>query len=190
VSIKDPRAAGIGLLAVGLFALPVAAAETCVVCTTPPATYRCTIEGAERVAQFRGSDRVLQYVCITELAKLGGHASCSVGRKSADICTGELKVLQAGDALAAAESAIGEPGPRPGLAQSAQPGPPADGPPRTLEELARKSVEQSADQLQSAGKTVKDTAKTAGQQIEKAGDAVGGAVKKTWTCLASLFTNC
>jgi hypothetical protein len=103
---------------------------------------------------------------------------------------GELKVLQAADALAAAESAIGETGPRSGPPQNAQPGPPADGPPRTLEELARKSVEQSTDQLQSAGKTVKDTAKTAGQQIEKAGDAVGGAVKKTWTCLASLFTNC
>ena len=187
-----PRTIGIGLLVLGLSVQSVAGAETCVVCTTPAATYRCAIEGADRVAQYRGSDRVLDYVCITELAKSGGHASCSVGRNPGGICMGELKVLRAGDALAAAEAAIGEagPGPGPGHPQTGQPTPPADGPPRTLEELARQSVEQSGDQLQSAGKAVKDTAKSAGQQIEKAGDAVGGAVKKSWTCLASLFTNC
>jgi hypothetical protein len=160
------------------------------VCTTPSATYRCAIEGTERVAQYRGSSRVIQYLCITELAKIGGHASCSVGRNTGAACIGELKVLRADEALAAAEAVVRDGNPPPGPPQTEPGPPPGSGPPRTLEELARRTVEQSGDQFQNAGKTVKDSAKSAGQQIEKAGDAVGGAVKKTWTCLTSLFTNC
>ncbi|HXF54244.1 MAG TPA: hypothetical protein VNK52_08995 [Hyphomicrobiaceae bacterium] len=191
VSLMYPRAASFGLLALSLSAVPVRGAEICVICTSPPATYRCTVEGAERVTHLRGSDRVLQYVCITELAKLGGHASCSVDRRSSGICFGELKVLQAGDALAAAEAAVGEASRRSAPpADTRADGPSDEGPPRTLEELARKSVEQSSTQLKNAGRAVKETAKSAGEQIEKAGDAVGGAVKKTWTCLKSLFADC
>jgi hypothetical protein len=188
----DQRAIGIGVLMLGLLALPAMGAETCVVCSEPAATYRCAIEGADRYAQYRGSDRVIQYVCITELVKSGGHARCSVGRNAGGACVGELKVLRAGDALAAAaEAAVRDASERFDRPQTVQPSsPPSDQPPRTLEELARKTVEQSGGQLQSAGKTMNDTAKTAGRQIEKAGDAVGGAVKKTWTCLASLFTDC
>jgi hypothetical protein len=190
MSIMNPRTALIAVPAIAFLAQPATAQETCVVCTTPAATYRCAIEGSERVAQYRGSTRVMQYLCITELAKLGGHASCSVGRGSGAACMGELKVLRADDALAAAEAVVRDGNPPPGPPQN-EPGPPSgSGPPRTLEELARRTVEQSSDQFQNAGKTVKDTAKTAGQQIEKAGDTVGGAVKKTWSCLTSLFTNC
>jgi hypothetical protein len=190
MSIMNPSTAGIALLALAVSIRPAIAQETCVVCTTPSATYRCAIEGTERVAQYRGSSRVIQYLCITELAKIGGHASCSVGRSTGAACIGELKVLRADEALAAAEAVVRDGNPPPGPPQTEPGPPPGSGPPRTLEELARRTVEQSGDQFQNAGKTVKDSAKSAGQQIEKAGDAVGGAVKKTWSCLTSLFTNC
>lgn len=48
----------------------------------------------------------------------------------------------------------------------------AEGPPRTVEELA------------------KQAAKSSQESLEKAGEAVGGAAKKTWTCLTSLLTDC
>jgi hypothetical protein len=183
---------GFAALALGLPVHAAAGAEMCVVCAEPAATYRCTVEGADRFVQYRGSDRVIQYLCITELAKTGGHASCGVSRNAGGACMGELKTVRvrAEDALARAEEAMRGGAPQPNPSQKEPPKLPDDGPPKTLEELARKTVEQSQDQWQTAGKTVNDTAKSAGQQIGKAGEAVGGAVKKTWTCLASLFTDC
>jgi len=191
VGVPMRCALGLVLAVLGLPLQPAAGAEVCVVCSEPAASYRCAIEGADRFAQFRGTDRVLQYLCITELAKAGGHARCDANRNSGALCTGVKTVrVRAEDVLAkAAALRSGSLDVQP-QQQGAQPKLPADGPPKTLEEMARKTVEQSRDQLQTAGKSVNDTAKTAGQQIGKAGDAVGGAVKKTWGCLVSLFTDC
>jgi hypothetical protein len=33
-------------------------------------------------------------------------------------------------------------------------------------------------------------AKGTGKNLKKAGDAVGNAAKKTWTCLSSFFSDC
>jgi hypothetical protein len=35
-----------------------------------------------------------------------------------------------------------------------------------------------------------DMAKGTGKNLKKAGDAVGNAAKKTWTCLSSFFSDC
>lgn len=56
---------------------------------------------------------------------------------------------------------------------------PNDGPPRTVEELARRATESSKENLNKAGDAVK-----------QAGEAVTGAVKKTWECLSSLLSDC
>lgn len=53
------------------------------------------------------------------------------------------------------------------------------GPPKTVEELAKLTAEQSGKGLQTAGK-----------QIKEAGDAVSNIAKKTWNCVASLFFDC
>jgi hypothetical protein len=37
---------------------------------------------------------------------------------------------------------------------------------------------------------VSDAAKTTGDALGKAGDAVGSAAKKSWKCLTSLFGDC
>jgi hypothetical protein len=39
-------------------------------------------------------------------------------------------------------------------------------------------------------KTVVDMAEGTGKNLKKAGDAVGNAAKKTWTCLSSFFSDC
>lgn len=44
--------------------------------------------------------------------------------------------------------------------------------------------------LDSAGKAVTNAAKTTGEALGKAGDAVGSAAKKSWKCLTSLFGDC
>jgi hypothetical protein len=73
--------------------------------------------------------------------------------------------------------------------------------PRTVEELASETYEASKEGLkkagesvsgaaQKAGEAVTGTAKSAGEKIGEAGSAVGGAAKKTWNCLTSLFQDC
>lgn len=156
-------------------AMPAAAAsEVCVSCSGPPATYRCTVDDAEKLEGYRGSKQVLQLVCITELAKEGGHQQCRVQRTGSEGCFGHgrtvsLKASIDGLAQRAATEATREPT----VEQEATPvTPPKPGPPKTVEELARRTAASSRD------------------QVQKTGDTVGSAMKKSWECLASLFKNC
>jgi hypothetical protein len=179
------------LLAWILLVLPwgaAAAAELCVVCSEPAATYRCSVEHAEGADQFRGADKLIQYVCISQLAKAGGHGSCKVGRDAGAPCIGEPRVVSLGGATLPAETAgDGQP------AATASPPPTVDGattgtsvpgtkgkePPRTLVELADRT-----------GKDMEQSMNKAGDAVNKAGDAVGGAFKKTLGCIVSLFQQC
>lgn len=151
-----------------------AASEVCVSCSGPPATYRCMVDDAEKLESYRGSKHILQLVCITELAKEGGHQQCRVQRTGADGCFGHARTVSlksSVDALTqrAATEADQGPGDEPEAAPVA---PQKPGPPKTVEELARRTTASSKD------------------QIQKTGDSVGGAMKKGWNCLASLFKDC
>ena len=66
------------------------AQEFCVTCASPEASYRCLIGGEAPMAarSSRG-----QFLCITELAKAGGHASCSATRGQATPCPGETRTV-------------------------------------------------------------------------------------------------
>jgi hypothetical protein len=162
-----------------------AAQEYCVVCFDPPARYRCMVGADPGTAP---SPSRSQFVCITELARTGQHASCTVGRNNAEPCDGNVQTvfvpstsgaplppeLQAQDPVA--------PSPAPSEETAQMPGePPAtsDAPPETVEELAKKTVEASGKGLKKAGEAVSDTAKSAGD-----------AASKTWKCLSSLFSDC
>jgi hypothetical protein len=164
------------------------AAEYCVSCAGPEAVYRCEIEGTP---EGQGTDPKAQLLCITELAKSGGHESCAVTRGSSVPCAGETRLLAA---------PIGEPVPVPSVGADApvaippEPAPEdaaGEGkPPRTVEEMAKNTVRSSKEGLEKAGETVVGGAKTAGEKIGSAGSAVGSAAKKTWDCLVSLFNDC
>ena len=54
-----------------------------------------------------------------------------------------------------------------------------EAPPRTVEEMAKRSLNKSKKNLEEAG-----------QSVEKAGSSVSDAAKKTWNCLTSLFSKC
>jgi hypothetical protein len=76
-----------GVLAAGSSAAEVP--EICVECSGPIATYRCIVPDAAKVDDFRGRDRALGYLCVTEIAKSGGHEKCRVRRgASGQVCIG------------------------------------------------------------------------------------------------------
>jgi hypothetical protein len=166
------------------------AQEYCVTCTAPSATYRCSIasEAGTAAPPARG-----QLLCITELAKTGNHASCSVGRTQAEPCAGEPRTVLFTSVAEEALPPIGTPPPghhepgRPatadGMPEPAEPAPPSEAPPQTVEELAKQTVEASGKGLEKAGEAVSDGAKSTGE-------AVGDAVSKTWKCMTSLFSDC
>lgn len=162
------RQAGI-VLGVVLLAAPAAAQDVCVTCAGPDRTYRCQIAGADGAAPVKHADKVAQFVCISELARKGGHSSCKVKRDGFSGCLGDLEVLKAGGAQPVAPGVAGSVSP-PTTDQGAVK--PAEGPPKTMVELAKRTGEASKEQL------------------DKTGAAVGGAMKKTWDCVSSFFTTC
>jgi hypothetical protein len=80
------------------------AADVCVVCTGPDATYRCTTNQASKLERLRGGDRAQHYVCITALAKAGGHTKCRVSRDASGFCAGKARSI----GLAELEAALGD----------------------------------------------------------------------------------
>jgi len=158
----------------------VSAQEYCVTCTEPDAKYRCILSGppSPQAASSRG-----QLLCITELARSGNHASCAVGATNTGPCKGDLKTVMfpavpdpsippIAEAPAETEAPAAQDLPPVATDAASEPQAPQQGAPKTVEELAKKTV------------------KSSGESLKKAGHAVGGAVKKTWGCLSSFFTNC
>lgn len=156
-------------------ALPAAAQDVCIVCQDPNVTYRC----ASQDASVRAGDVRLAFSCITELAKSGGHSSCSVSRKQTGACEGVPKTV--GVIGPDTPAVIGRPAAPTAPDPAAPASPPAtaeqkskkkDGPPDTVAELAKRTAESSKEQL------------------KKAGEGVTGAAKKSWRCLTSFFKDC
>lgn len=144
------------------------AQEYCVSCSGPDALYRCVIEGA----QPRGGQS-LQMLCVTAMAKAGGHATCGVKRGTVFDCDGAVKrvpwtALDAPQQPEPAQAAA----PKSGLAPTPATPPAPEAPPQTVLELAKRANEKTAEQMKKASDTVKD------------------ATKKTWDCMLSFFTRC
>ena len=83
-----------------------AAAEICVTCTEPDASYKCEVEGlsAQSAAGTQG-----QILCIKILAGESGHKTCSVNRNTPAPCSGPLRVVRAPDSAAVAPNAATNP---------------------------------------------------------------------------------
>lgn len=159
------------------------AQEVCVVCTGPAAVYRCTVEKSEKLARFGiAADKAVQQVCVKELVRQSGHATCAVRRDSdTTVCDGVPRMIPLASLLAEPPAKAPPAGAAKPEVKAATPPPPAapatgtaaappanDGPPRTVEEMAKRTGEKSKAQLKDAG----------------------NAATKTWHCLSSLFTNC
>jgi hypothetical protein len=175
-------------------ALPATAESYCVACYSPDAVYRCVIADAPSSAP---PDPRNQVQCIKQLAKSGGHARCSVERFTSAGCSGPERIISpAVSALpvappAQAEVPSREPVPPGAVSGSAAPdGNGVNEPPRTVEELAKSTVETTKRGLDGVSGSVKTTTEKAGEQIEGVGSSIGQAAKKGWHCLSSLFSDC
>jgi hypothetical protein len=165
---------GLGLTLALLLALGAGSAEGqefCVACSDPPGIYRCVIDGA----QPRGGQS-LQMLCVTAMAKEGGHATCSVKRGTVFDCDGAVKRIPwtALEPASQPEAPSSREAPAaPAKPASAPPAAPAaDAPPQTVVDLAKQANEKTVEQMKKAGESVKQ------------------ATKKTWECVVSLFTRC
>jgi len=181
------------------FATTASAAEFCVTCDTPAAHYKCVLPGPAG----NPGDARLKIWCMTELAKAGNHASCTVDRQAQSGCDGEVKQLALPGGYevdlappAAAEHIPAEQQPPPAAA-AGQPVPPAQtdvpktqNPPATVKEAVEKGVESTEKAIGDTEHAAAEAAKATGSTVEKAGQAVGNAAKKTWKCITSLFGDC
>jgi hypothetical protein len=145
------------------------AQEYCVACSEPPGLYRCIIEGAKP-----GGALSLQMFCVTAMAKQGRHAKCAVKGGTVFDCDGQVKRVPWSAQSEAPLAPVQKAGK-----------PPADPkqPPQTVEEIARRAKDQTAEQIQNANAKAKEKVRTLG-------DNIGDATKKTWRCVTSLFTRC
>ena len=164
------------------------AAEYCVTCEAPAAMYACAIEGAAADAP---PDPRMQLLCISELAKAGGHENCSVPRSAPQPCPGVMKIVTATAGTVPAPNAVEvAPAAAPEPENASEHAKSKEAEPKTIEDLAKKTVEASKKGLETAGEAIKDTTEKAGEQAGKAGNSIGDAAKKTWDCMKSLFSDC
>lgn len=182
------------------------ARDLCVTCQEPFAVYRCAFpENSPLHVTAPGAS----LVCAKELAQRGGHARCGIQRNSFGSCEGELVYITppADDRLPQT--------PPPGIADTVNPDglplppdaievntdaeplepvedlePEPKGPPKTVEELAKRTAKSTKQGLQDAGDAVAGATRKTGEKIGEAGSAIGGAAKSTWRCLSTLFTDC
>jgi hypothetical protein len=161
----------------------------CVVCSGPDATYRCELAaGSGDPAILSQSDKLARYVCAVELAKQGGHEKCRARRRTSEPCIGLSRSVSLNGQSAPPVVSEGQATNGDGTGGTAQDG--SEGPPKTMLELAKRTAGASEEQIKKAQDAVKNSANSAGEKLERAGEAMGGAVKKSWNCLASLFKEC
>ena len=161
------------------------AQEYCVTCKGPDASYRCVI-GGDATPTARSSRG--QFLCITELAKAGGHSSCSAARGQATPCPGQTRTVM---------FTLGDPGASPleqptitGATPPGQLAPVETMPAPALAPPAPAPVQTTAPAEEKKPTAVEDLANKTGKAVTDTGEAVGGAMKKTWDCVASLFGKC
>ena len=159
----------------------------CVVCINPDLTYRCKVL---RDGGLMAGSR-FQFFCIKEIAREGGHQSCSVRRLGTGVCEGLDKTLvfngrmpesPVGRDAAGGPGVTPDPGGEVGAGEAAQN---KAGEPRTLIELTDQTVKGSQKQLKKTGEVIGGAAKKSGEVIsgaaKKTGQTIVGAVKKTGT---------
>ena len=123
-----------------LFASGVAAnASYCISCTEPTATYVCTPEDSQKLADFNIGGERLGRLCAKILAKLEKHAHCEFLSDTAKPCDGNERIVSLTDVERA-------------LAGNGEPRPPS-------------LVEKAATAVSNAGQAVKEQASKTGNTL-------------------------
>jgi hypothetical protein len=102
--------------------------------------YRCIIDGAKP-----GGKQPLQMLCATAMAKEGGHGRCAIKGGTVFDCKGPVRRVS--------WAAYNDPKGPPSLAPKQTTAPPPsdpDEPPRTVEEMAKRANQKTAEDLRKA----------------------------------------
>ena len=168
----DSKKFGLAVAALVLSSQGASALDFCITCTTPDAHYLCRMDSPSANPR----DLRLQLLCISQLAEIGSHGSCSIDNPRPQICNGVLRVVEAPQDMIAPPTAAAQPAPAP-VAQPA--------------EAAAETVvtKEGADPKPPAPPSNPALAKASGV-LEKTGSAISQAAKKTWKCLSTLFGDC
>lgn len=156
------------------------ASEYCVICSVPEARYRCMTNDGRDGA---GTDQRSWLQCVQQLAKSGGHESCSIDRTTVAPCLGSIKNVDI-DPGDLGTRAVGGPPIEQQPHDSPAPAPDVAGEPVAKPPPAT-AAEPAAAEPANPGFMEKSK-----QNIEKAGSAIGDAAQKSWDCMSSLFKKC
>lgn len=174
---------------------PVHAAEFCVTCEGPAAQYSCQFDDASATL----NDSRLKLFCITELAKSGPHASCSVDRSRAAPCAGEARHLALPDgiepSLPLPETQTAAPPPDAAPAAAPEDAPAATAPgadgvnqtdvPKTVpgDDASGQADAKEEAPPKTVQEMVEKSAESTGEALEKTGEAAKDAAKSTGSAI-------
>lgn len=173
-----------------------AAAEVCVSCKGPEATYLCTVKNADTIESLAG-DKALKKICSKVLKRTEQHASCQVLDVPAAKCPGVAKTVGWGDVKKAAAAASDD-----AATKTKSASPPAAPRPVEPKGVARPSGGKSAASpdappaVASPSPSNAAVAEPVPQEAPPAtddasvGEKLKGAAEDTWKCVSSFFGNC
>ena len=187
----------------------------CVICSAPAKVYECkydhflisqttpNTEPQAHIQRLKG----LQFLCIQEIARLGGHAQCAAERRPIKSCRGivyKLKYLpqealqsQKESNQIALPSLSSDIPQQPQTTDSGQADNLVDAT-DNLVKATKKNYQTTANAVKNitgnTQKTVTDTSAKAGKSVKdfmsNTGDKIKGAAQSTYRCMASFFADC
>lgn len=170
---------------------PLAAADVCVTCTGPAASYSCAVKKADKIEALAGA-KAINKICTQVLKRRGPHAACLVVDGS---CTGTPTTIgwkDVKEALASGDDTPDPPAPKSKPA-AAPPQPPATAPgPAAGAKERPPNVPPGGSPAPDPTSAKSDPA----PPVEPApadptiGDNIKGAAEKTWKCVSSFFGQC
>ena len=166
---------------------PLAAADVCVTCTGPAASYSCAVKKADEIEAVAGA-KAISKICTQVLKRKGSHAACQVVDGA---CAGTPITLGWKDVKRALASGDDTPDPP---ASKSEPAASSPQPPAAVPGPAARpqNVAPGGSPVPDPKSATTDTA----APVEPApadptiGDNIKGAAEKTWKCVSSFFGQC
>ncbi|MDA7946173.1 MAG: hypothetical protein MPJ78_01710 [Hyphomicrobiaceae bacterium] len=160
--------------------------QFCVKCVDPSQTYVCRIDTTQQVAPVNG----MQLYCMVRTSKEGGHRSCAIDDTPISSCAGPVKsyALSSPNLSPRTREAIeryrNRAASRGGLPLQ------GNGEPETLVGASKKGLQSTGQAVGGAARGVGKAAGKVGSATKKTGSAVGGATRRAYDCVKSLFREC
>ncbi len=181
--------ASLGLSSLALTHVHAEPQQFCVKCVDPDQTYVCQVDTTQPVARADG----LQLYCIVRTSKEGGHRSCAVDSTPLANCAGQLKsyTFAAPAAPSGTQATIEQDRQNftsdPEAAEAPGAG---EDTPATVVGASKRGIQSTGQAVGGAARGMGKAAGRVGSATKKTGSAVGGATKRAYNCVRSLFRDC